>query len=103
MDKQRDDFSMNSRRVIIKNAFGSLKNRWRILRHFNSKVERATRVVVCCVLHNYCLEWGACELGPPNVVVIQNDFQGFGDRLPIVREGEIAKVEGEKLRIALFE
>jgi len=73
------------------------------LRHFNSKVDRATKVVVvCCVLHNYCLEWGAPELGPPNVTTPQDNLQGFGDRLPIVKEGEIAKVEGEKFKIALF-
>ncbi len=65
------DSSMNSRRVIIKNAFGSMENRWCILRHFNSKVDRATRV---SVLHNYCLEWGARKLGPPNVVVAQDNL-----------------------------
>ncbi len=103
MDKHRYDSSMNLGRVIIENAFGSLKNRWRILRHFNLKVDKAAKVIVaCCVLHNYCLEWGAPELSPPNVATLQNNLQGFGDRLPIVREGEIAKVEGEKSRIALF-
>ncbi len=70
---------------------------------FNSKVDRATKVVVVyCVLHNYCLEWGAPELGPPNVTTPQDNLQGFGDRLPIVKKGEIAKVEGEKFKIALF-
>jgi len=65
------------------------------LRHFNSRVDRATKVVVaCCVFHNYCLEWGALELGPPNVAPPQNNFQGFGDRLPTIKEGEIPKVEG---------
>jgi hypothetical protein len=60
---------MNSRRVIIENAFGSFKNKWCILRHFSSRVDIVARVVVaCCVLHNYCLEWGAPKLGPPNVV-----------------------------------
>ncbi len=39
---------------------------------------------------------GAHELGPPIVAILQNNLQGFGDRLPIVREGE-------KLKIALFE
>ncbi len=71
-------------------------------RGFNSKVDRVARVATCYVLHNYYLEWGACELGPPNVVALQNNLQGFGDRLPPIREGEIAKVEEEKLITALF-
>jgi len=104
VDKQRYDFNMNSKRVGIKNAFGSLKNRWHILKNFNLKVDRVAIVIVaCCVLHNYCLKWGAHELGPPNVTTFQNSLQGFGDRLSTIREGEIAKVEGEKLKIALFE
>ncbi len=82
MDKPKYDSSMNSGKVIIENAFGSLKNRWHILRHFSSKVDRVVRVVVaCCVLHNYCLRWSAPKLGPPNVVAAQENFQGFGDRL----------------------
>jgi hypothetical protein len=39
---------------------------------------------------------GAPKLGPPNVVAPQDNLQGFRDRLPIVKKGEIAKVEGEK-------
>jgi len=104
MGKCRYDFSMNSRRAIIENAFGSLKNKWCILRHFNLKVDRVSRVVVaCCVLHNYFLEWGAPKLGPPNVIVPQNSFQGFGDRLRTIKKGKITKVEGEKLITVLFE
>jgi hypothetical protein len=104
VDMYRYDFNMNLRRVVIENAFGSLKNRWHILRHFNLKVDRVVKVVIaCCVLHNYCFEWGTFELGPPNVATPQDNLQGFGDKLPIVREGEITKVEGEKLKIALFE
>ncbi len=73
---------MNSRRVIIENAFRSLKNRWHILRHFSLRVDRIARVVVaCCVFHNYCLGWGARKLGPPNVVALGDNLQGFGDIL----------------------
>jgi hypothetical protein len=104
VDKHIYDSSMNSRRVVIKNAFGSLKNKWRMLKHFNSRVDRATRVVVACyVLHNYCFEWGAFEPSPPNVATFQENLQGFEDKLPTINEEEIAKVEGKKLKFALFE
>jgi len=104
VDKHIYDSSMNSRRVVIKNASGSLKNKWRMLKHFNSRVDRATRVVVTCyVLHNYCFEWSAFEPSPPNVATLQENFQGFEDKLPTINEEEIAKVEGKKLKFALFE
>ncbi len=53
MNKARYNFSMNKGRVVIENAFGSLKNRWRILRHFNPIVDKIT----CCVFHNFCEIW----------------------------------------------
>ena len=46
---------MNSGRTVIEQAFGSSKNRWRILKYFNSRVDRAANVTIaCCWLHNYC-------------------------------------------------
>ncbi len=60
-------------------------------------------VIACCVSHNYCLKWGAPELGPPNVATPQDNLQGFGDKLPTVKRRKITKVKGEKLKIALFE
>ncbi len=32
---------MNSGKVVIENAFDFLKNRWKILKHFNSRVDKA--------------------------------------------------------------
>lgn len=57
--KTKFDSSMNFDRVVIENAFASLKNRWQFLTHFNSRVDRATRVVgASCILYNYCKIWG---------------------------------------------
>jgi hypothetical protein len=58
VNKIRYDFSMNKGRVVIENPFGSLNNRWRILRHFNPRVDGAAKVIVaCCELHNFCEIW----------------------------------------------
>jgi hypothetical protein len=51
----------------------------------------------------YCLKWGVLKPGPPNVITFQNNLQGLENRLLNIREGEIAKVEGKKLIIILFE
>ena len=54
-DLPRFDSSVNNGRVVIKQAFGALKNRWRILKGFNMSVDKAALVTLaCCVLHNYC-------------------------------------------------
>jgi hypothetical protein len=40
---------------VIEMVFGSLKIRWRILKNFTCRVDKATRTTVaCCWLHNYC-------------------------------------------------
>jgi hypothetical protein len=55
VDKIKYDSNMNSGKVVIENAFGSLKNKRKILKHFNSIVNKTSPIiVVCCVLHNYC-------------------------------------------------
>ena len=40
MDKMRFDSVVNGGRVVIEQAFGSLKNRWRILKYYNMLVEK---------------------------------------------------------------
>jgi hypothetical protein len=53
VDKKRFDDVMHTRKVVIKNAFESLKNRWHILTHFNFRVNQVVPIkVACCVFHN---------------------------------------------------
>ena len=53
--KRKFDESLNSGKVVIEQAFGALKNRWRILKNLNMGVDRAATITpACCVVHNYC-------------------------------------------------
>jgi hypothetical protein len=46
---------MNHGKVRIENVFKFLKNWCKILKFFNSNVNKALAIVIaCCVLHNYC-------------------------------------------------
>ena len=103
-DSPRFDSSVNSGRVVIEQAFGALKNRWRILKGFNMSVEKAALVTLaCCVLHNYC------EVHRHRVHVLaderlQQDLHvGFHvGRMQLPREGLPAKLVGEAMREVLF-
>jgi hypothetical protein len=53
VDNIRYDYIMNSGKQGIENVFGSLKNMWHILKHFNSRIDRTLIVAIaCCDLHN---------------------------------------------------
>jgi hypothetical protein len=40
---------------LIENAFGALKNRWKIFKKFNICVDWAPMITLaCCTLHNSC-------------------------------------------------
>lgn len=49
--------SLSSARVVIEQAFGLLKGRWRCLLHnLNESVEKVSyTIIACCILHNICL------------------------------------------------
>ncbi len=67
MDERKFNVVMNTRRVVIKNAFGSLKNKWINLTHFNSRIDiRVPISVACCVIHNYYERWNCFELKLPH-------------------------------------
>lgn len=91
---------MNSRKVVIESAFGSLMHKWHLFKLFNSRVNRALKITIaCCVLHNFCINWDAPIPSPPNVSTSSNNFQGFKIRLPTFKVGKIINV---KLRFMLY-
>jgi hypothetical protein len=78
VDKIRYGSNMNLTKVVIENAIGSLKNRWKFLKHLNYRIDRASPIiVVCCVFHNYCVMWGALELGLANARIRGNTIMGL--------------------------
>ena len=48
--------SLSSTRVVVEQAFGLLKARWRcLLKRLDNKVENVSKIIItCCVLHNIC-------------------------------------------------
>ena len=88
------DSSVNSGRVVIEQAFGALKNRWRILKGFNMSVDKAVLVTLaCCVLHNYC-EVHRQRIPVPADERLQRDpYVGFHvGRMQLPSEGLPAKL-----------
>ena len=56
---KRFDASNNTSRVVIEHAFGTLKNRWRILKNYGGNVDKCTTLTIaCCILHNNCELYG---------------------------------------------
>lgn len=61
-EKHAFDRQLSKGRVKVENAFGLLKNRWRILRELNVDLPFAPTVVgACCALHNYVQLRGESE------------------------------------------
>ena len=98
------DSSVNSGRVVIEQAFGALKNCWRILKGFNMSVDKATVVTLaCCILHNYCEITKQRIPVPANVRLQRDPYVGFHvGRMQLPCEGVAAKLEGEAMRQILF-
>lgn len=104
-DKIRFDRSMNKGRVLIENSFGILKNRWRILRSLTAKIDSGPPIVMaCCVLHNYCQLMGMESPTYDRIERFQDRRDRVqGNRIPCYREGDAAKLAGERIRDAIFE
>ena len=104
VDKMRFDSVVYGGKMVIEQAFGSLKNRWHILKAFNMLVEKTAIVTLaCCILYNYC-EIQHERVHVPADCRLQNDpYVGFHpSRMRLPREGETAKIVGEEIRDILF-
>ncbi|MCO5600612.1 hypothetical protein L7F22_054727 [Adiantum nelumboides] len=61
-EKREFDKKLSKGRVKVENAFGFLKNRWRILQDVNADFALAPTIVgACCMLHNFVQLRGEAE------------------------------------------
>jgi hypothetical protein len=104
-DKKRFDQSMNYGRVVIEQAFGALKNRWRILKGFNMGVDRAATVTLaCCVLHNFCEIHSEDVPLPTDMEHHRDPYVGLRrGAMRLAGDGQAGKVASEMMRAALFQ
>ena len=67
--EQHFNYRLRSARMVVENAFGRLKGRWRCLAKRNDVDIRlmSDNILVCCILHNVCeikenylTEWNIC-------------------------------------------
>ncbi len=73
------------------------------MKHFNSKVDKATKVTITCyVFHNFCEMWKEPKLGLANLTNRRENLLGFNSYMLFVhKDGEVIKIEGKTLRLAL--
>jgi hypothetical protein len=72
------DQFMNKGRVLIENAFGTLRNWWRILKKFNARVDQTFMITLaCCTLHDFCQLQGMLKLVVHDGWTQGNPFVGF--------------------------
>lgn len=73
--RQKDfNFLLSSTRMIVENAFGAMKNRFRRLLHFTEqvKIPFIVNLIACgCILHNICVDQDVLD-------EIGHDYQGGG-------------------------
>ena len=91
-DSQRDfNKSLNSARVVIEQAFGLLKGRWRcLLNKLDESVEKVCSTIISfCILHKICIDCtNATEID------VANDDDGF---LGVPLPGHDANADGARL------
>lgn len=68
--------ALSQTRILIENAFGILKMRFRQLYygvHMHDPAKIATFIICCCVLHNLCIDDNLNNLAPPQPVNLNDD------------------------------
>jgi len=85
-------------RVVVEQAFGRLKSRWRIIgKKIEADIRFAPKIVAaCCILHNIC-ENGNCSLGE-----CVSDAAPFQLPQPQKRPSSEATADGHQVRNALL-
>ena len=96
---------MNSGRAVIEHAFRALKNRWRILKHFNMNMDKAITVnIAYCVLHNFCEIYAKRVPLPDDVAQLLDPFVGVRrGAMRLSGDGRVGKLAGEYMRATIFE
>ena len=92
-DRQRDfNKSLSSARVVVEQAFGLLKGRWRcLLDKLDESVDKVpSTIITCCILHNICL-----EVNDGTEIDVANDEDGF---LGVPLPGHDINADGARLR-----
>ncbi|XP_068729342.1 uncharacterized protein [Montipora capricornis] len=92
-DSQRDfNKSLSSARVVVEQAFGLLKGRWRcLLDKLDESVDKVpSTIITCCILHNICL-----EVNDGTEIDVANDEDGF---LGVPLPGHDINADGARLR-----
>ena len=92
-DRQRDFYkSLSSARVVVEQAFGLLKGRWRcLLDKLDESVDKVpSTIITCCILHNICL-----EVNDGTEIDVANDEDGF---LGVPLPGHDINADGARLR-----
>ncbi|XP_032798550.2 protein ALP1-like [Daphnia magna] len=61
--KKLFNYKLSSTRIVVEQAFGDLKNRFRRTQDLHQSIDRAVNIVVTsCVLHNICIRNGDIEI-----------------------------------------
>ena len=92
-DSQRDfNKSLSSARVVIEQAFGLLKGRWRcLLNKLDESVEKVSSTIIACILHNICI-----DCNDATEIDVANDDDGF---LEVPLPGHHVNADGARLRL----
>ncbi len=100
LDKIMFDQQINVGRVSIENAFGILKNRWRILHCINAHVDQAPRILMACCVFSQLL---SIEGLPPPPRGLQKDPLCCARRQVLLfHESQVTSQHGEEVHIAFF-